>query len=69
MFYYSLHKETILRPAPRCITVRYRKGNGLNCWTREKIYNIYICEDIGEDNPYCIYFLIHINIIHILKNK
>jgi hypothetical protein len=33
MLCYSLHKEAILRPAPQCITVRYRKSNGLSCST------------------------------------
>ena len=31
---YILHKEVILHPAQQCITVRYRKSNGLRCGLR-----------------------------------
>ena len=37
ILYYILHKETILRPVPQCITVRYRKRNGLRCPTHENL--------------------------------
>jgi hypothetical protein len=37
MLCYSFHKEGILHPALQCITVRYRKSNGLNSPTREKL--------------------------------
>jgi hypothetical protein len=32
-----MYKEAILRPAPLCITVRYRKDIRLSCPTREKL--------------------------------
>ncbi len=39
MFCYSLlYKEDILRPDPQCITVRYRKNNGIRCPTHEKLW-------------------------------
>ncbi len=34
----SFHKEVILCPVPQCITVRYRKGIGHICSTREKLH-------------------------------
>jgi hypothetical protein len=36
MLCYNMHKEVILRPVPQCITVRYRRDDGLRCPTHDK---------------------------------